>query len=305
MDWNFNGFQFRISRDLNNRIIAQSQRRGFLLNTVFAAPFSIRGFAYDETRTDPYDKPRTSSVASSSKFRISNQLNPTPYDGTLSRELETRRIDRSFDNFLVPLPLVQIIKHVTIMTVGPEDNVKLFLALGSALISSRPGLKCRIATHESFRNLVLMNGFEFSPLSGDSKGLVASMRKRGSVLNKLFTARKVVKHFLESSQRHFEEGFTATEGTDALIGTSTSAAVRHIAEARGIPFLYVMTSQRTDGTNTPWPKVGEISSGHSFFDMPGTIGLKEAKRQFYNKIAVPSTSRSFAKIWRITHGLVR
>lgn len=134
--------------------------------------------------------------------------------------------------------------------VGSRGDIQPFIAIGQELKAH--GHRVRVATHDTFRNLVLGHGLEYFNIGGDPEELMAYMVRnpgllpsyksltRGEVRRKRKTMRNIMERCWLScfeSDDSDSEPFVA----DAIIANPPSFAHVHCAQKLGIPLHMVFT----------------------------------------------------------------
>jgi UDP:flavonoid glycosyltransferase YjiC (YdhE family) len=152
--------------------------------------------------------------------------------------------------------------NIVMLIVGTRGDVQPFLAYGQELQSA--GHRVRLATHKTFRELVLDNGLEFFPLAGDPGELMTFMVKWGGIFPPISA---FLKGEVWKSARTVGEILTTTwhacicddEKTgvpfvaDAIIANPPSFGHIHCAEKLSIPLHIVFTMPWSQTVKFPHP----------------------------------------------------
>jgi UDP:flavonoid glycosyltransferase YjiC (YdhE family) len=132
--------------------------------------------------------------------------------------------------------------QLTIVALGSFGDVLPFVALGKGLLNAGYGV--RIATFQTFADLIAKQGLQFAPVDGDPRQVLQSQTgqiwlesgknpvKFITMLRKLYSP--------ESLQRALKDTLAACRGSDAVLYTPLGAAGYHVAEKMGIPRIYLI-----------------------------------------------------------------
>ncbi|KAG8739387.1 hypothetical protein FRC10_005679 [Ceratobasidium sp. 414] len=144
------------------------------------------------------------------------------------------------------------VMSVNIMIVGSRGDVQPFLALGQKL--QQHGHTVRLATHETFRQLVKDAGLRFFNIGGDPHELMSYMvrnpglipgfesLKNGDIGKKQKMVGEILEGCFQSCFRpDDEQDGGALFAADAIISNPPTFAHIHCAEALGIPLLLSFT----------------------------------------------------------------
>ncbi|KAF5643402.1 sterol glucosyltransferase [Fusarium tjaetaba] len=152
--------------------------------------------------------------------------------------------------------------NVVIQVVGSRGDVQPFIALGVAL--QRYGHRVRLATHDTFKDIVRSSGLEFYPVGGDPEDLMAYMVKNpglipsmeslrgGDIGRKRVMIHDMLRGFWSSCVKPdlvSNRPFVA----DAIIANPPSFAHVHCAQALGIPLHMMFTMPWTATRSFPHP----------------------------------------------------
>ncbi|KAG9038416.1 hypothetical protein FRB95_001273 [Tulasnella sp. JGI-2019a] len=154
--------------------------------------------------------------------------------------------------------------NIVIMIVGSRGDVQPFIVLGRAL--QKHGHRIRIATHETFRQMVKDSGLEFFCIGGDPADLMSYMVKNpgllpgmSSLLNgDIQRKRAMVAEMLDGCWKSCYETDDASGevfAADAIISNPPTFAHVHCAEALGIPLHLSFTMPWCATTAFPHPLV--------------------------------------------------
>ncbi|KAG8861244.1 hypothetical protein FRB96_003194 [Tulasnella sp. 330] len=162
--------------------------------------------------------------------------------------------------------------NIVIMIVGSRGDVQPFIVLGHAL--QKHGHRIRIATHETFRQMVKEAGLEFFCIGGDPADLMSYMVKNpgllpgmSSLLNgDIQRKRAMVAEMLDGCWKAcYEADDESGEvfAADAIISNPPAFAHIHCAEALGIPLHLSFTMPWCATTTFPHPLVNiKASNAH-------------------------------------------
>ncbi|UPX18863.1 uncharacterized protein EKO05_0009147 [Ascochyta rabiei] len=161
--------------------------------------------------------------------------------------------------------------NVVIQIVGSRGDVQPFVALGQEL--QKYGHRVRIATHNTFEDLVKKSNLEFFPIGGDPKELMAYMVKNPGLIPSMKSLREgdikrkqiMISEILDGCWKSCvdadldsKEPFVA----DAIIANPPSFAHVHCAQALGVPLHLMFTMPWSSTRAFPHPlanfKIGEI-----------------------------------------------
>ncbi|KAF9533640.1 glycosyltransferase family 1 protein [Crepidotus variabilis] len=159
---------------------------------------------------------------------------------------------------------------ILIMIVGSRGDVQPYLALGQQL--KKDGHRVRLATHETFREIVVDAGLEFFCIGGNPQDLMSYMVKNpglmpgfesltnGDIVRKRKMLTEMINGCWRACHKPAEDGpFVA----DAIISNPPSFAHVHCAEALGIPLLLSFSEDTifsSPTTSFPHPLVNVSSA---------------------------------------------
>jgi sterol 3beta-glucosyltransferase len=141
--------------------------------------------------------------------------------------------------------------NVLIQVVGSRGDIQPFVALGLAL--ARAGHCVRVATHETFKDLVEIHGLEFFNIGGDPKRLMAYMVKNTGLLPGMDSLRNEdlsqqnranIRDILDGCWRScFQSPYEDSKPffAHAIIANPPSFAHIHCAEKLGVPLHLMFT----------------------------------------------------------------
>ncbi|KAF7718745.1 Sterol 3-beta-glucosyltransferase [Penicillium ucsense] len=180
------------------------------------------------------------------------------------KSFKQRRLDGTTNVQTDDLPLRL---NVVIQVVGSRGDIQPFIALGKQL--KAVGHRVRLATHLTFRNLVLSEELEFFNIGGNPTELMAFMVKNSGLIPKLETIRRGTVQKRRREMKQIIDGcwhscFETGDGThlhhimddvlgdatddrrrpfvaDAIIANPPSLAHIHCAERLGIPLHLMFT----------------------------------------------------------------
>ncbi|KAG8888197.1 hypothetical protein FRB98_008215 [Tulasnella sp. 332] len=159
--------------------------------------------------------------------------------------------------------------NIVIMIVGSRGDVQPFIVLGDAL--KKHGHRVRLATHETFRQMVKDSGLEFFSIGGDPADLMSYMVKNPGLLPGMTSLvngdigrkRTMVTAMLKGCWKacyEVDDEYGETFAADAIISNPPTFAHIHCAEALGIPLHLSFTMPWCATTAFPHPLVNVNSS---------------------------------------------
>jgi sterol 3beta-glucosyltransferase len=143
--------------------------------------------------------------------------------------------------------------RITIVAVGSLGDVQPCVALGEGLL--RSGLTVRIATYRTFADLVSKHGLEFAPVAGDPRQAMQDrsgqrwLESGRSFLSFIRRLRSL--STFESLRDSLDDTTVACQGSDAILYTPLGAAGYHVAEAMGVPTIYLVLQPVSRSRKTP------------------------------------------------------
>ncbi|KAF7722401.1 Sterol 3-beta-glucosyltransferase [Apophysomyces ossiformis] len=227
-------------------------------------------------------------------------LPPAEYDGPplLSSDMV------SGENQKYNLPTKRM--HITCLTIGSRGDVQPLIALCKGL--QREGHRCRIATHDEFRNWVEEHDIEFRSLGGDAGELMSLCIDCG------FWSPKFIKSGIRILNKWLKEllelAWEACQGTDLLIETPGVMVGVHMAEKLGIPCFRTMPFPWTRTAQFPCPTAMQIyTRGSVYNDMTYVMTelatwmviSKDINQFRKEKLHLPPASLERLELWKVPH----
>ncbi|ORX47715.1 UDP-Glycosyltransferase/glycogen phosphorylase [Hesseltinella vesiculosa] len=139
--------------------------------------------------------------------------------------------------------------HFTCITIGTRGDVQPYIALCKSL--AKDGHRCRIATHDEFKDWIEEHEIEFRSIGGDPSELM-----RFCVENNFFSVNFVMeglKLFKVWIDELLELAWTACEGTDVLLESPSAMVGVHMAEKLRIPYFRSFPMPMTRTPSFPHP----------------------------------------------------
>ncbi|KAI8330366.1 hypothetical protein BC941DRAFT_518250 [Chlamydoabsidia padenii] len=196
--------------------------------------------------------------------------------------------------------------HFTCITIGTRGDVQPYIALCKALL--KDGHKCRIATHEEFKDWIEEHGIEFRCIGGDPSELM-----RICVENNFFSVNFVVEGlrlFKVWIDELLELSWIACQGTDVLIESPSAMIGIHMAEKLGVPYFrsFPMPMTRTRSFPHPFatpnnPK-GRLYNDMTYvlFDHAVWRAIATRTNAFREKVlGLPPTTYEKLLVWKIPY----
>lgn len=144
---------------------------------------------------------------------------------------------------------------ITILTTGSRGDVQPFIALGRGL--KQAGYQVRLATHDTFQEMVQQYGLEFVAIAGDVQALMAS--EAGQKMLKSKNPIYLIKQYARMVQplvvQAMSDSWAACQDSDAIICTATSIWGYDIAEALSIPCFFASLMPQSSNPDFPYPSV--------------------------------------------------
>ena len=129
--------------------------------------------------------------------------------------------------------------RIVIFTIGSRGDVQPYVALAKGLRSA--GHTVTVATHAQFEDLVRAHGVDFVGIAGDVRDMLESRSGQAwlrSGYNPVKFARQFM-HILEPFKKVLlNESFNVCQHAEAIIYSTLSFPVYHIAEALNVPCFY-------------------------------------------------------------------
>jgi hypothetical protein len=267
-------------------------------NRCYAALLAQMGYQFDPDATSPQSRP--SSPAEPTDFGAIRAITPPPRDDAADNVLKPLRssesvtvtsvpasrtpssagtgfsglITSSFSKIFSPsskvspvsatgprapsIVFVPTSQRITILTVGSRGDVQPFIALGKRLKDE--GNRVAIATHPEFAKWIRSHGLKFRPVKGEPGMIMAVMSENGhSTYQFVKEANAKLRPWLTDLMM---SGFEACQGSDVVLAGPSAIVGPHVAEALGLPFMFVMPM--------PWTKTKAFP--HPFITPPTDLG---------------------------------
>lgn len=128
---------------------------------------------------------------------------------------------------------------ITIITVGSRGDVQPYLALGVGL--EKAGYTVRLATHDTFKNLIINYGLDFFPVGGDIQSITQGESGKHMIEagGNPFTALKRLGKALEPiMEESLKQCWQACQDVDMVIGSGTAFWGYDIAQQLNLPFVF-------------------------------------------------------------------
>ncbi|KAG9092871.1 hypothetical protein FS749_015386 [Ceratobasidium sp. UAMH 11750] len=196
-------------------------------------------------------------------------------DGRLQLSFDGRFLKKLPDTYGEPVEEIGIDEagfldapriNVNIMIVGSRGDVQPYLALGQKL--QHHGHTVRLATHETFRQLVKDAGLRFFNIGGDPHELMRYMVRNPGLIpgfeslkngdigkNQKMVAEILERCYLSCVEADDEQDGGEAFAADAIISNPPTFAHIHCAEALGIPLLLSFTMPWCATASFPHPLV--------------------------------------------------
>lgn len=194
--------------------------------------------------------------------------------------------------FIVLTPTSQ---RITILTVGSRGDVQPYIALGKRL--REQGNRVSIATHPEYEKWIRSHGLKFRLVKGDPAMVMSVMSETGhSTYAFVKEANAKLRPWLSELMM---SGFEACQGSDVILAGPSAVVGLHVAEALGLPFMFVMPMPWTSTKAFPHPfmtpnaDLGGIYNEFSFglVDRAIYIALLQTLNKWRrNVLGVPATT---------------
>ncbi|KAG2219054.1 hypothetical protein INT45_008898 [Circinella minor] len=196
--------------------------------------------------------------------------------------------------------------HFTCITIGTRGDVQPYIALCKGLMAE--GHKCRIATHDEFKDWIEEHNIEYRSIGGDPSELM-----RLCVENNFFSV-----HFVMEGLRLFKGwidellGLTwkACEDTDVILESPSAMVGIHMAEKLRVPYFrsFPMPMTRTRSFPHPFatpnnPK-GRLYNDMTYvlFDHAVWRAIATRTNDFRRDIlGLPATTYEKLEVWKIPY----
>lgn len=139
--------------------------------------------------------------------------------------------------------------HFTCITIGTRGDVQPYIALCKGLM--KEGHRCRIATHDEFKDWIEEHGIEFRSIGGDPGELM-----RICVENNFFSVNFVVEGlrlFKDWIDELLTLSWKAVQGTDVILESPSAMIGVHMAEALRVPYFRSFPMPMTRTRSFPHP----------------------------------------------------
>lgn len=171
---------------------------------------------------------------------------------------------------------------ITILTTGSRGDVQPFIALGQGL--QQVGHQVKIATHDTFQNMVENYGLNFAMISGDVQTIMTS--EAGQQMMKSKNPIQLIRRYAKMVQpliaQGISESWTASQGSEAIIFTAISIWGYDIAEALGIPCFFAALMPQSANPDFACPTV------------PPSLHLG----RLLNRLSYPLLTEAFGLVFR-------
>ncbi|CAO3690818.1 unnamed protein product [Umbelopsis ramanniana] len=194
--------------------------------------------------------------------------------------------------------------HFTCLTIGTRGDVQPYIALCKGLMAR--GHRCRIATHDEYKEWIEEHNIEFCSVGGDPGELM-----RLCVDNGFFTM-NFVREGLKLFKGWFEDllssSWLACQGTDVLIESPSAMIGVHMAEKLGIPYFRAFPMPWTRTRSFPHPFATPNSpKGRLYNDMTYVLidhvmwrGTSTQINNFRRQtLQLPATTYEKLQMWRV------
>ncbi|CAO0794017.1 unnamed protein product [Mucor circinelloides] len=196
--------------------------------------------------------------------------------------------------------------HFTCITIGTRGDVQPYIALCKGLM--KEGHRCRIATHDEFKDWIEEHGIEFRTVGGDPGELM-----RICVENNFFSVNFVVEGlrlFKDWIDELLTLSWKAVQGTEIIIESPSAMIGVHMAEALRVPYFrsFPMPMTRTRSFPHPFatpnnPK-GRLYNDMTYvlFDHAVWRAIAARTNSFrQTTLGIPATSYEKLEVWKIPY----
>uniref|UniRef100_UPI0025CEFB4B glycosyltransferase n=1 Tax=uncultured Deinococcus sp. TaxID=158789 RepID=UPI0025CEFB4B len=128
--------------------------------------------------------------------------------------------------------------NITLIALGSRGDVQPYVALGLGL--RRAGHAVRLASHDTFRDLVTGAGLEFAPMRGNVQEVVNSPEMRAALAsgNMLAINRVSARATQQGALLWAEDGLVAARDADVLVaGLGGLNVAQALSEKRRVPLV--------------------------------------------------------------------
>ncbi|KAG2179075.1 hypothetical protein INT43_001925, partial [Umbelopsis isabellina] len=194
--------------------------------------------------------------------------------------------------------------HFTCLTIGTRGDVQPYIALCKGLMAK--GHRCRIATHDEYKEWIEEHQIEFCSVGGDPGELM-----RICVENGFFTMnfiREGLKLFSTWFEGLLQASWTACQGTDVLIESPSAMIGVHMAEKLEIPYFRAFPMPWTRTRSFPHPfATPNTPKGRIYNDMTYVLidhimwrGTSTQINNFRRQVLqLPATTFEKLQMWRV------
>lgn len=160
---------------------------------------------------------------------------------------------------------------ITIITVGSRGDVQPYLALGVGLHNA--GYTVRLATHDTFKHLIISYGLDFFPVGGDIQSITQGESGKHMIEagGNPFTALKRLGKALEPiMEETLKESWLACQDADMVIASGTAFWGYDIAQQLSLPFVFAAlqpiypTRSFPNPMCPPWLRLGGWVNRYSY-----------------------------------------
>ncbi|KAI8364520.1 UDP-Glycosyltransferase/glycogen phosphorylase [Choanephora cucurbitarum] len=196
--------------------------------------------------------------------------------------------------------------HFTCITIGTRGDVQPYIALCKGLM--KDGHRCRITTHDEFKDWIEEHDIEFRSIGGDPSELM-----RICVENNFFSVNFVVEG-LRLFKVWIDELLTlawdAVQNTDIIIESPSAMIGVHMAEALQVPYFRSFPMPMTRTRSFPHPfATPNNPKGRLYNDMTYVLfdhaiwrAIAARTNSFRkNVLGIPSTSYEKLEVWKIPY----
>ncbi|RCH84061.1 Sterol 3-beta-glucosyltransferase, partial [Rhizopus stolonifer] len=194
----------------------------------------------------------------------------------------------------------------TCITIGTRGDVQPYIALCKGLM--KEGHRCRIATHDEFKDWIEEHDIEFRTIGGDPSELM-----RICVENNFFSVNFVVEGlrlFKDWIDELLTLSWKAVQGSDVIIESPSAMIGVHMAEALAVPYFRSFPMPMTRTRSFPHPfATPNHPKGRLYNDMTYVLfdhaiwraiaGRTNSFRQ--NVLGIPPTSYEKLQVWKIPY----
>lgn len=165
---------------------------------------------------------------------------------------------------------------ITILTTGSRGDIQPFIALGRGL--KQAGYQVKIATHDTFQEMVQQYGLDFAAIAGDVQALMASEAGQAMLKsrNPLYLIQQYARMVQPLVVQAMSDSWAACQDSDAIICTATGIWAYDIAEALGIPCFFASLMPQSANPDFAYPSVSPSLRLGRFFNQLSYPLLMEA-----------------------------